>query len=155
MISMIKWQCPSCYHYYCYYYYVLLSLLSLFLIIIIFMMCRFSDYAGFTWSSRHAGVVRFLLGGCYGRWFVYVKQHTASCWPLRAGGMCTLLLGERVSQTWIPVGIECWSIRSGKYPWCSDLSLCGKNMHWMKRFVLLICKLSSGVVTLLHFLPKL
>ena len=24
------------------------------------------------------------------------------------------------------------SIRSGKYPWCSDLSLCGKNMHSTK-----------------------
>ena len=69
MISMIKWQCPSCYYCYCYYYYVLLLLLSLFLIITIFMMCRFSDYAGFTWSSCHAGVVRFLLDGCYGRWF--------------------------------------------------------------------------------------
>ena len=60
-------------------------------IIIIFMMCRFNEYAGFTWSSCHAGVVRFLLDGCYGRWFVYVKQRTASRWPLRAGGICTLL----------------------------------------------------------------
>ena len=63
----------------------------IFIIIIIFMMCRFNEYAWFTWSSCHAGVVRFLLDGCYGRWFVYVKQRTASRWPLRAGGTCILL----------------------------------------------------------------
>ena len=103
------------------------------------MMCRFNEYAGFTWSSCHGGAVRFLLDGCYGRWFVYVKQRTASCWPLRAGGTCTLLRTSFVDMNtgrhWV---LECWSIRSGKNPWCSDLSLCGKNMHSMKaRFVLL------------------
>ena len=55
------------------------------------------------------------------------------------------LCWERVSLTWIPVGTECWSIRSEKYTWCSDLSLCGRNMHSMKAlFVLLICKLSTA-----------
>ena len=69
----------------------LIIVIIIFIIIIIFMMCRFNEYAGFTWSSCHAGVVRFLLDGCYGCWFVYVKQRTASRWPLRAGGTCTLL----------------------------------------------------------------
>ena len=90
MISMIKWQCHSyCYYYYYYYYnyiiiIIMLLLLSLLLLsLLLFMMCRFNEYAGFMWSSCHAGVVRFVLDGCYGRWFVYVKQRTASCWPLR------------------------------------------------------------------------
>ena len=112
-------------------------------------MCRFNEYAGFTWFSCHAGFVRLLLDGCYGRWFVYVKQRkaTASCC---AGGTCTLLRTSFVNRN---TGRQ--SIRSGKYPRCSDLSLRGKNMHSMKaRFVLIICKLSLGVVTLKHFLPK-
>ena len=142
MISMIKWQYHSCYCYhYCYYHHVLIVI-----IIIIFTMCRFNEYAGFTRFSCHAGFVRLLLDGCYGRWFVYVKQHnaTASCWALRAGGTCTLLRTSFVDRN---TGRQ--SIRSGKYPCCSDLSLRGKNMYSMKaRFVLLICKLSPGVVTL-------
>ena len=116
------------------------------IIIIIFMMCRFNEYAGFTWFSCHAGFVRLLLDGCYGRWFVYVKQRnaTASCWALCAGGTCTLLRTSFVDRN---TGRQ--SIRSGTYPWCSDLSLRGNNMHSMKaRFVLLICKVSPGVVTL-------
>ena len=139
MISMIKWQCRTCY---CYHY----SYYHHFFIIINFMMCRFNEYAGFTWFSCHAGFVRLLLDGCYGRWFVYVKQRnaTASCWALCAGGTCTLLRTSFVDRN---TGRQ--SIRSGKYPRCSDLSLRGKNMHSMKaRFVLLICKLSLGVVTL-------
>ena len=91
MISMIKWQCHSCYYYYCYHYYFFIIVIIISIIIIIFMMCRFNEYAGFTWSSCHTGVVRFLLDGCYGRWFVYVKQRTESWWPLRAGGTCILL----------------------------------------------------------------
>ena len=119
-------------------YLLLLSLflLSSFFIIINFMMCRFNEYAGFTWFSCHAGFVRLLLDGCYGRWFVYVKQRnaTASCWALCAGGTCTLLRTSFVDRN---TGRQ--SIRSGKYPICSDLSLRGKNMHSMKaRFVLLI-----------------
>ena len=123
-------------------YLLLLSLflLSSFFIIINFMMCRFNEYAGFTWFSCHAGFVRLLLDGCYGRWFVYVKQRnaTASCWALCASGTCTLLRTSFVDRN---TGRQ--SIRSGKYPRCNDLSLRGKNMHSMKaRFVLLICKLS-------------
>ena len=93
--------------------------------IIIFMMCRFNEYTGFTWSSCHAGDVRSLLDGCYERWFVYVKQRTASRWSLRAGGTCW----ERVSLTWIPIGTECWLLinQIREISWCSDLSLCGKN----------------------------
>ena len=139
MISMIKWQCHTCYCYHHSYYHH-------FLIIINFMMCRFNEYAGFTWFSCHAGFVRLLLDGCYGRWFVFVKQRnaTSSCWALCAGGTCTLLRTSFVDRN---TGRQ--SIRSGKYPRCSDLSLHGKNMHSMKaRFVLLICKLSLGVVTL-------
>ena len=125
-------------------YLLLLSLflLSSFFIIINFIMCRFNEYAGFTWFSCHAGFVRLLLDGCYGRWFVYVKQRnaTASCWALCAGSTCTLLRTSFVDRN---TGRQ--SNRSGKYPRCSDLSLRGKNMHSMKaRFVLLICKLSPG-----------
>ena len=76
-----------------------------FIIIIIFMICRFNEYARFTWSCCHAGVVRFLLDACYGRWFVYVKQRTASRWPLRAGGTCILLrtsfVDMNTSQHWV------------------------------------------------------
>ena len=71
------------------------------------------------------------------------QRHADHCC---AGSTCTLLRKSFVdmnTECW-----SCWSIRSGKYPWCSDLSLRGKNMHSMKaRFVLLICK-SPGVVTL-------
>ena len=78
-------------------------------------------------------------------------QCSASCWTLRAGGMCTLL-----RTSFVDVNTDRQSIKSGKYPWCNDLSLCGKNMHSTKaRFVLLICKLLPGVVTLQHFLSKL
>ena len=90
-------------------------------------------------------VARLSLDGCYGRWFVYTTQRHADHCVQVARALCW----ERVSLTWIPVGTECWScwsIRSGKYPWCSDLSMRGKNMHSMKaRFVLLICKLSPGL----------
>ena len=34
------------------------------IIVVIFMMCRFYENAGFTWSSSHAGVVRLLLETC-------------------------------------------------------------------------------------------
>ena len=153
MISMIRWQCHSCYYHYCYYYYVLL-LLSLFLLSLLFSWCAvlmntlglcelvvMRVLSDFYWTAA-TGAGLFTSNSAKRHADHCVRAARAFCW-------------ERVSLTWIPVGIECWSIRSGKYPWCSDLSLCGKNMHWMKRFVLLICKLSPGVVTLFHFLPKL
>ena len=129
-------------------------MLSLFfIIIIIFMMCRFNEYAGFMWSNCHAGVVRFLLDGCYGRWFVYFKQRTASCWPLRAGGTCTHSAENefRWHEYRSALSVDCWSIRSGKYP---DAVTRACAVRMIARFVLLICKLSPGVVTLQHFLPK-
>ena len=43
-------------------YDLIIIVIIIFIIIIIFMMCRFNEYAGFTWSSCHAGVVRFFFG---------------------------------------------------------------------------------------------
>ena len=48
------------------------------------MMCHFKEYAELTWSSSHAGVVWLLLPGLF-------TCQTASCWPLHAGGTCTML----------------------------------------------------------------
>ena len=56
---------------------LLSSFFIIIIIIIIFMMCHFNEYAGFTWFSCHAGFIRLLLDGCYGRWFVYVKQRNS------------------------------------------------------------------------------
>ena len=53
---------------------LLSSFFIIIIIIIIFTMCHFNEYAGFTWFSCHTGFVPLLLDGCYGRWFVYVKQ---------------------------------------------------------------------------------
>ena len=50
------------------------------------------------------------------------------------------------------LSVDCWSIRSGEYPDAVTWA-CAVRMN--ARFVLLICKLSPGVVTLYHFLPKL
>ena len=50
------------------------------------------------------------------------------------------------------LSVDCWSIRSGKYP---DAVTWACAVRMKARFVLLICKLSPGVVTLYHFLPKL
>ena len=63
MISIIKWQCHSCCccHYYCYYFIIIVIIIF---IIIIFIMRRFNEYARFTWSSCHAGVVQLLLETC-------------------------------------------------------------------------------------------
>ena len=104
-------------------------------------MCRFNEYAGFTWFSCHAGFVRLLLDGCYGRWFVYVKQRN-----VRNSVMLSTVCRRHSAENefrWSAIN----QIR--EIPRCSDLGLRGKNMHSMKaRFVLLICKLSLGVVTL-------
>ena len=126
-----------------------LLLLSLFSLSSFFLLSLISWCAVLTNTPglRDSVVMRvlsdfYLLDGCYGRWFVYVKQRntTASCWALCAGGTCTLLRTSFVDRN---TGRQ--SIRSGKYPRCSDLSLRGKNMHSMKaRFVLLICKLSPS-----------
>ena len=139
MISMIKWQCHTCYCYHYSYYHFLLSLIS---------WCAVLTN---TPGLRDSVVMRVLsdfywTAATGSRPFVYVKQRnaTASCWALCAGGTCTLLRTSFVDRN---TGRQ--SIRSGKYPRCSDMSLRGKNMHSMKaRFVLLICKLSLGVVTL-------
>ena len=135
MISMIKWQCHTCYcYYYSFYHHFLLSLIS---------WCAVLTN---TPGLRDSVVMR-VLSDFY--WTAATgagsqRNATASCWALCAGGTCTLLRTSFVDRN---TGRQ--SIRSGKYPRCSDLSLRGKNMHSMKaRFVLLICKLSLGVVTL-------
>ena len=140
MISMIKWQCHSFYYYYCHYYFLSL-LLSLFLLSLLF-----SWYVVLmnTPGLRDPVVMRVLSDFYWtaatdaGLFTSNSAQHHADHCVQAARALCW----ERVLLTLIPVGTDC-SIRSGKYPWCSDLSLCGKNMHSMKaRFVLLICKLS-------------
>ena len=141
MISMIKWQCHSCYCYhYCYYHYFLSSLSS-------FSWCAvLMNTPGLRDSAIMRVLSDFYWTAATGAVFFYVKQRnaTASCWTQRAGCTCTLL---RTSFVDMNTGRQ--SIKSGKYPSCSDLSLCGKNMHSTKaRFVLINCKLSPGVVKL-------
>ena len=124
MISMIKWQCHSCYYYYCYYCHFLLLLLSLFLISLLFSWCAvlmntpglcdpvvMRVLSDFYWTAA-TGAGLFTSNSAQRHADHCVQAARALCW-------------ERVSLTWITVGIEFWSIRSGKYPWCSDL--CGKN----------------------------
>ena len=139
MISMIKWQCHTCYWYhYSYYHHFLLSLIS--------WCAVLTNTPGLRDSVVMRVLSDFYWTAATGAGLFYVKQRnaTASCWALCAGGTCTLLRTSFVDRN---TGRQ--SIRSGKYPRCSDLSLRGKNMHSMKaRFVLLICKLSLGVVTL-------
>ena len=138
MISMIKWQCHTgyCYHY-SYYHHFLLSLISWCAVLTNTPGLRDSVVmrvlSDFYWTAdTGAGL------------FTSNSATQSSCWALCAGGTCTLLRTSFVDRN---TGRQ--SIRSGKYPRCSDLSLCGKNMYSMKaRFVLLICKLSLGVVTL-------
>ena len=140
MISMIKWQCHTCYCYhYSYYHHFLLSLISWCAILTNTPGLRDSVVmrvlSDFYWTAA-TGAGLFTSNSA--------TQCSASCWALCAGGTCTLLRTSFVDRN---TGRQ--SIRSGKYPRCSDLSLRGKNMHSMKaRFVLLICKLSLGVVTL-------
>ena len=146
MISMIKWQCHSCYCYhYCYYHHFLLSLL----LHVLFSWCAVLMN---TPGLRDSVVMRVLSdfywtaatgAGLFTSNSATQQRHAE---PLCAGDTCTLLRTNFVDRN---TGRQ--SIRSGNYPWCSDLSLRGKNMHSMKaRFVLLICKakLSPGVVTL-------
>ena len=143
IMSMIKWQCHSCYcFHYCYYHHFLLSILLLFSWCAVLrnmpglrdsvVMRVLSD---FYWTAA-TGAGLFTSNSA--------TQCSASCWALHAGGTRTLLRTSFVDRN---TGRQ--SIRSGKYPRCSDLSLRGKNMHSIKaRFVQLICKLSPGVVTL-------
>ena len=51
------------------------------------MMCRFNEYAGFTWFSCHAGFVRLLLDGCYGPFTsnsATQQRHAEHCVAARA-----------------------------------------------------------------------
>ena len=122
MISMIKRQCHSCYCYhYCYYHYFLSSLSLSFSWCAVLMntpglrdSCVMQVLSDFYWTAA-------------GLFDVKQRNATVSCWTLRAGGTCTLL---RTSFVDMNTGRQ--SIKSGKYPWCSDLSLCGKNMHSTK-----------------------
>ena len=137
MISMIKWQCHTCYCYhYSYYHHFLLSLIS--------WCAVLTNTPGLRDSVVMRVLSDFYWTAATGAGLFTSNNATASCWALCAGGTCTLLRTSFVDRN---TGRQ--SIRSGKYPRCSDLSLRGKNMHSMKaRFVLLICKLSLGVVTL-------
>ena len=140
MISMIKWQCHTCYCYhYSYYHHFLLSLISWCAVLTNTPGLRDSVVmrvlSDFYWTAA-TGAGLFTSNSA--------TQQRHECWALCAGGTCTLLRTSFVDRN---TGRQ--SIRSGKYPRCSDLSLRGKNMHSMKaRFVLLICKLSLGVVML-------
>ena len=137
MISMIKWQCHTCYCYhYSYYHHFLLSLISWCAVLTNTPGLRDSVVmrvlSDFYWTAATGA-------GLFTSNSATQQRHAEHC--VQA---CTLLRTSFVERN---TGRQ--SIRSGKYPRCSDLSLRGKNMHSMKaRFVLLICKLSLGVVTL-------
>ena len=126
MISMIKWQCHSCY----FVIVIVAIIIFIIIIIIIFMMCHFNEYAGFTWFSCHAGFARLLLDSCYGRWFVYVKQRnaTASCWHCVQAARA--LCWERVSLTWILIGNQS---NQGNIPdavtWACAVRTCIQRRH--------------------------
>ena len=138
MISMIKWQCHTCYCYhYSYYHHFLLSLISWCAVLTNTPGLRDSVVmrvlSDFYWTAATGA-------GLFTSNSATQQRHAEHC-VQAARALCW----ERVSLTGIPVGNQ----SDGKYPRCSDLSLRGKNMHSMKaRFVLLICKLSLGVVTL-------
>ena len=139
MISMIKWQCYTCYCYhYSYYHHFLLSLISLCAVLTNTPGLRDSVVmrvlSDFYWTAATGA-------GLFTSNSATQQRHAEHC-VQAARALCW----ERVS---VDRNTGRQSIRSGKYPRCSDLSLRGKNMHSMKaRFVLLICKLSLGVVTL-------
>ena len=131
MISMIKWQCHTCYCYhYSYYHHFLLSLISWCAVLTNTPGLRDSVVmrvlSDFYWTAAKGA-------GLFTSNSATQSISSASCWALCAGGTCTLLRTSFVDRN---TGRQ--SIRSGKYPRCSDLSLHGKNMHSMKaRFVLL------------------
>ena len=138
-------------------------MLSLFLLSLLFSWCAVLTH---TWSSCHAGVVRFLLDGCYGRWFVYAQNNapgTVFCGLRQTAHSVTLTTAcrrhvhsaenkFRWHEYRSALSVDCWSIRSGKYP---DAVTWACVVRMKARFVLLICKLSPGVITLYHFWPKL
>ena len=135
MISMIQWQCHTCYCYhYSYYHHFLLSLISWCAVLTntpglcdSVVMRVLSD---FYWTAATGA-------GLFTSNSATQQRHAEHC-VQAARALCW----ERVS---VDRNTGRQSIRSGKYPRCSDLSLRGKNMHSMKaRFVLLICKLSSA-----------
>ena len=107
MISMIKWQCHSCYCYHrCYYHYVLLSLLLFFL----------SLSLSFSWCAVFMNtpglrdpVVMWVLSDFYwtaatGAGFVHVKKRNAQRHAEHCVQAARALCWERVSLRWIPVG---------------------------------------------------
>ena len=109
IISMIKWPCHSCcYYYYSYYYHLLffIIVIIIFIIINIFMMCRFNEYAGFTWSSCHAVLSDFFWTAATGAGLF--TSNSAQCHADHCVQAARALCWERVSLTWIPVGTECW-----------------------------------------------
>ena len=127
MISMIKWQCHSCYYHYSYYYYFLL-LLSLFLLSLLFSWCAVLMHMP---GLRDPVVMRCcpISIGRLLRALVCLRQ-TAHSVMLTTACRRHLHSAEnefRWHQYRSALSVDCWSIRSGKYPWCSDLVLCGKN----------------------------
>ena len=132
--------------------YYFLLLLSLFLSSLLFSWCAVLTntpglrdpvvmrvLSDFYWTAA-TGAGLFMSNSAQRHADHCVQAARAFCW-------------EQVSLTWIPVGTECWLlIRSGKYP---DAVTWACTVRIKARFVLLICKLSPGVVTLYHFLPKL
>ena len=124
-----------------------LLLLSLFLLSLLFSWCAVLTN---TPGLRDPVVMRvlsdFYQTAATGAWFVYVKQRTASCWPLRGGGTCTLLRTSFVDMNtgrhWVLIVDQS---DHGNIP---DAVTWACVVRMKTRFVLLICKLSPGVVTL-------
>ena len=125
MISMIEWQCHSCYYYYCYYYHFLLLLLSLFLLSWCAVLMNTPGLrdrvvmrvlSDFHWTaSTSAGL--FTSNSA--------QRHADHC--VQAARADSAENEFRWHEYRSALSVDCWSIRSWKYPWCSDLSLCGKN----------------------------
>ena len=128
MISMIKWQCHTCYCYhYSYYHHFLLSLISWCAVLTNTPGLRDSVVmrvlSDFYWTAATGA-------GLFTSNSATQQRHAEHCVQAAENEFRSAINQIReISQM--------------------HLSLRGKNMHSMKaRFVLLICKLSLGVVTL-------
>ena len=139
LISMIKWQCHSCYCYhYCYYHHFLLLLFS---------WCAVLMNAP---GSRDSVVMQvlsdFYWTAATGAGLLTSNSATQQRHAEHCVQVARELCWERISLSGIPVGNQS---DQGNIPdavtWACVVRTC---IQFKARFVLLICKLSPGVVTL-------
>ena len=151
MISMIKWQCHSCYYHYCYYYHFSLLLLSLFVLSLLISWCAVLMNA----PGLRDPVVMRVLSDCY--WtaatgaglFTSNSAHRHADHCVQAARADSAENDIRWHEYQSALSADCWSIRSWKYPWCSDLSLCGKNENTFCAANLQVVTRSDNVVAFL------